>query len=90
MRTSLNELKQLEDFMLKKSSGEERLLLSAKFILDPGLLEKLRWQERTYELIKEYGRQKLRKEIENVHRKLFYEEEHSGFKQKILKLFSKR
>lgn len=90
MRTSLNEIKQLEDFLLKKSSQDERLLLSAKFILDPELLEKLRWQKKTYELIREYGRLALRKEIEKVHQKLFLEEEHKGFKQKIMKLFSKR
>ncbi|WP_316839771.1 hypothetical protein [Pedobacter gandavensis] len=89
MKTSWNELLLIEDYLLSDRKGTDKILLEAHMVLKPGLRESLFWQEKTYSLIEEYGRQQLRKEIEQVHEKLFTAPEHYSFRKKIMQLFGK-
>lgn len=89
MKTSWNELLLIEDYLLSDRKGTDKILLEARMVLKPGLRESLFWQEKTYSLIQEYGRQQLRKEIEQVHEKLFTAPEHYSFRKKIMQLFGK-
>lgn len=68
---------------------EDRLLLEAQLRLDAGLAEKLKWQQKTYQLIREYGRRQLRQEIQAAHDQLFNSPDHAGFRQKIRSIFKK-
>lgn len=86
MKTSLNETRKIERGVLSGGQGD-KLLLEAGMILDPTLRERVVWQQRAYEMIKLYGRKKLRMEIEGVHQKLFHSPEHSSFRQKIYQFF---
>jgi hypothetical protein len=88
MRTSLNEIKLIDDHIFDKSTCADALLFDAMLILDPGLSNKVMWQKKTHSLIQQYGRKKLKAEIDSVHRKLFDEPEHRSFRQRILGLFS--
>lgn len=90
MRTSLSEIKNIEDHLFERMGEEEKLLFDARLILDDSLREKVRWQQKTYGLIQQYGRKKLKSELETIHRKLFRMQEYSGFQQKIFKLFSNK
>lgn len=45
--------------------------------------------EQVLTLVRTYGREQLRKEISQVHQKLFTAAEHLSFRQKIQRLFSK-
>lgn len=90
MRTSLIETEQIEAHLLQRSDTGEALVFEAKMLLDPELKEKVQWQQKTYSLIKLYGRDQLRQEIESVHQKLFSEHQHKSFRQKIMSLFSKK
>ena len=85
MRTSLNETKQIDDYLFHSVDVH---LFEAKLILQPALREKLQWQQRAYELVNMYGRQQLKAEIEAVHQKLFSEPEHRGFCRTIRAFFS--
>ena len=85
MRTSLNEIREIEEHLLKQHSPEEDLLFQARLILYPSLKEKVLWQQKVYELVRAYGRKKLREEIEEVHQKLFSAPEHKSFREKIFK-----
>jgi hypothetical protein len=87
MRTSLNEIKKIEGYLLGQLHEEESLLLDAQLLLDPDLREKLHWQKRTFDLLKLYGRQKLRAELEAVHHQVM--SSNQGFRNKILSFFKK-
>lgn len=89
MRTSLNEIKAIEQHLLQEAPPEDTLLFEANLILDPELKEKMQWQQKTYQVVHVYGRKQLKAEIELVHQKLFTEAKHRGFRQKVLSLFSK-
>jgi len=89
MKTSLNELLLIEDFLLTSPGGEEKTLMQARLLLQPKLQESIYWQQKTYQLVETYGREQLRKEITKVHQKLFTTPEHLSFRQRIIGLFGK-
>lgn len=90
MRTSLNEIKEIDDYVLKLAPPDEALLFEAKLIINPGLKQQVVWHKQALNLVQQYGRNNLRAEIETVHQKLFSLPEHQGFRQKIMRLFRKR
>lgn len=89
MKTSLNELRLIEQHLLTGHEDEESFLFEAKLILQPELKEQVYWQRKTYQLIQEYGRQQLKAEIERVHQRLFHTNAHQPFRRRIMRLFSK-
>jgi hypothetical protein len=89
MKTSWNELRIIEDFLLSDTETEDIILFEANLLLQPHLKESVFWQQKTYSLIHKYAKQQLRTEIEQVHEKLFTAPEHRSFGQKIMQLFSK-
>ena len=88
MRTSLHEIKLIDDHIFNKATIEDKLVFDAMLILDPQLDEKIFWQKRTHAAVKQYARKKLKAEIDSVHRKLFSEPKHQSFRQRILSLFN--
>ena len=89
MKTSWNELRLIEDFLLSDTETDDIILFEANLLLQPNLKESVFWQQKTYTLINKYARLQLRKEIEQVHKKLFTAPEYRSFGQKIMQLFSK-
>ena len=90
MRTSLHDIQQIDDYLLQYAGKADRALFEARLLLQPALQENLAWQQKTYDIIKQYGRRRLKTEIESVHQQLFTEPEHIPFRDRILALFSKR
>ena len=90
MRTSLLETEQIEAHLMRLSEPGDALVFEAGLLLEPGLKDKMLWQQKTYGIIRQYGRTALKQEIENVHQKLFTEARHQSFGQKIMHLFSKK
>ncbi len=90
MRASLIEIKQIEDYLFRRMGKEDSLVFEAKLLLDDELRQKMLLQKKTYELVTLYSRKRLKEEIEEVHNKLFREPEHESFREKIVRLFSKR
>ncbi|SMC37663.1 hypothetical protein [Pedobacter africanus] len=89
MKTSLNELLLIEDFLLGGNSEGESTLMQARLLLQPSLKESISWQQKTYQLVNTYGRGQLRQEIAQVHQKLFSAPEHLSFRQKVMRFFAK-
>lgn len=89
MKTSLNELQLIEDFLLGSNNAEDKVLMQARRILEPNLQESVYWQQKTYRLIETYGREQLRREIRQVDQKLFTTPEHFSFSERIKRFFSK-
>lgn len=90
MKTSWNETQQIDAFINGTANPGDVLLFKAKLLLDHELAEKLRWQKKAYDVVKQYGRRQLREEIEAVHQQLFTGRQHLTFSQKIRQLFNKR
>lgn len=90
MRISLIETEQIEAHLLHLSGPGDALVFEARLLLDPELKDKMHWQQKTYHIVRQYGRQQLRQEIEAVHQQLFSRPEHAGFRQKIMRLFKKK
>ncbi len=90
MRTSLLETEQIETHLQQRSEHGDALVFEARLLLQPGLKDKMLWQQKTYSIIRQYGREELKREIEEVHQKLFNEDRHQSFRQKIMRLFSKK
>jgi hypothetical protein len=90
MRTSLNEIKLIDDHIFNTSTVEDGLLFDAMLILNPDLPGQVRWQKKTHAIVQHYGRKKLKAEIEVVHHRLFTEPAHQGFRQRIMSLFYKK
>jgi hypothetical protein len=90
MRTSLNEIKLIDEHIFKNGLIEDKLLFDAMLILNPALSNQVMWQKKTHALVLQFSRNKLKAEIESVHRQLFNEPKHQSFRQRILSLFSKQ
>lgn len=89
MRTSLNEIEQIESYLFEKGNSPDSIVVEAKLILDKSFATKIETQKRAYGFINAFGRNQLKKEIEMVHQTLFNHSKYSRFKKSILNLFSK-
>ncbi|MEM0941356.1 MAG: hypothetical protein AAF600_15545 [Bacteroidota bacterium] len=87
MRTSLTETKQIEDWLLKQGAIQNRLLLEAKMLSNPKVKENVQWQSYTYDLIRLYGREKLREEIKAIQHTLFQTPKYRSFQDRIRSIF---
>ncbi|WKN33769.1 hypothetical protein PZB74_10580 [Porifericola rhodea] len=87
MRTSLSEIRDIEDHLLGKNQPEALLLFVAKQQLNYKLKQKVELQKTVHELACAYGRKQLKTEIEAVHQELFSQSANRSFRQKILQLF---
>lgn len=87
MRTSLHDIQQIDDYLLKFAGEADRAVFEARLILQQSLREQLLWQQKTYAIILRYSRRQLKAEIEAVHQQLFTEPEHISFRRKIMNLF---
>ena len=88
MRTSLNEIKNIEDHLFLTAEPEDAALFEAKLLLQPDLKQQVSVQQMIYDLIRQYSREKLREEIGNVHRQLFEKASHKNFATRIRRYFS--
>jgi hypothetical protein len=89
MKTSWNETRQIDEHISGSMNTGDVLVFEAKLLLDSELSDKLIWQRKTHAIIKQYGRQQLKNELETIHQKLFTSSEHLSFSQKIRRLFIK-
>ncbi|GAA4200747.1 hypothetical protein GCM10022289_12970 [Pedobacter jeongneungensis] len=89
MKTSLHELRSIEHYLLSDNKDGESFLFEAKLILQPELEKRVYWQNKTYQMVRNYGRKQLKNELNNIHETLFNTDEHQSFRQKVMRLFRK-
>ena len=90
MPTSLNNTARIDRYLHKKMSTGDALVFEAKLILQPDLTDDMYWQQKTYNLVQNYGRMQLKQEIDIVHQQLFTDSKYNRFSQKIKALFKKQ
>lgn len=81
MRTSLNNIKSIEEYLFGDMSPEDALLFE---LLHTDLIDDMKHQQHAYSLIRQYSRQQLKAEIVAVQETL----QHQGFMERIKKLFT--
>lgn len=89
MRTSLNNIKAIDDYLLGEMAPVDALLLDANRLLNSDLNSDIEHQQNTYEVIRQYSRKKIKEEIVAVQKILATAPEHRGFIQRIGNLFKK-
>ena len=89
MRTSLNNIKEIDDHVLGLAAPQDGLLFEAKMILNPELRLDVAWHRQTLKLVQQYGRKQLRADIEAAHQQLFTQPEHRSFRETILRFFKR-
>jgi hypothetical protein len=88
MKTSLNDLRLTEDYLLSNKEDGSHCLFAAKMILQPELGEEVYWQKKTYQVVQDYGRKQLKMELEKIHDTLFNTRKHQTFRQRIMRMFN--
>ena len=89
MRTSLNNIKVIDDYLLGSMPPGDALLFEANKLLNSDLASDIQHQQNTYAIIRQYGRQKIKAEIMDVQKTLTTAQRHRGFMQRIANLFKK-
>lgn len=89
MRTSLNEINAIEAWHFQQGELPDRLLTEAQILSNPQLKEKAKWQSATYDLVKQYGRDKLLHEIRKVEKQLFTVPKYRSFQDRIRSIFKR-
>ncbi len=88
MRTSLNEIQEVENFLLEKLPPQESLLFQAKLITNPMLKWNVALQSKLMDVVLLYHRRKLKVEIRTIHNRLFSNPDKSEFQLTIDKIFN--
>jgi hypothetical protein len=83
----MNETQHIELYLTGALSPEDKLVMEANLLLDSELKEKLIWQDKTYSLVREYGRRALKTEIERIQTRMFSEKRFMSFRKKIAAIF---
>lgn len=89
MRTSLNKIQTIEDFLTGAIAPEERIVFEANQLLNRGLAEEVMLQRETYRVIAAYSRVQLKDELNSLHRKLLTDPSKKTFRDLILTIFKK-
>ena len=87
MRTSWNEISQIEKFLFHELPPEEQVVFQAKNILDKELKMKVFLQKKIYELLNLFHKKELKKQAEEVHSALMNNPKESAFRAEILAIF---
>ena len=89
MRTSLNNIKAIDDYLLGNLPAGDALVFEANSLLNNELANNIEHQQKTYTIIRQYGRQQIKAEIIAVQNSLTTAPQHRGFMQRIIDLFKK-
>lgn len=90
MRTSLKNIKTIDDFYRGILAPEEAVLFQANVLLNPDLAKDLQLHINTHAAIRDYSRQVLKKEIEAAGNKFFNAAQHQGILAYVWSLFLSR
>ena len=88
MKTSWNNIKELDAYLLGQLPTRDRLLMEAKLQINAELRIILHRQKLVHKLLRFYHRKKLKEEIKNIGNSLMTDPEKISFQQKISQIFN--
>jgi hypothetical protein len=89
MRTSLIDIEKIENWLLERGDIQERLLTESRVLSNTEWRDQAQWQSESYELIRLYGREKLREEIKVIEHNVFHTKKHQRFQNLIKSVFTR-
>jgi len=87
MRTSLNNLRDIERYVEGSMERYEEGLFEEKLHRDPVLRTNLFLYKKIMAVIRMYHRKKLKEQLEEVHQRLFNDPLKLTFRERVLKIF---
>lgn len=85
MRKSLRDIEQIERYLEGKMATEEHRAFEVRRLCDTQLQDHVERQRSTYDLIREYGRRQMRRELDSVYHRLM---RRPSFRERIRRIFS--
>ena len=89
MKTSWNKPQAIEKFLSGTLPAAEALVFRARLLTDPELRRLVALQQKTYALVRLYGRQQMKVRLEALHRQLMGDPTKKTFQQQVLQYFTK-
>jgi hypothetical protein len=71
MRPELERIQLLDDYLHQRLSPAQAADLEVRLLIEPGLYDELEAQKQVYGLLQTRGRQQLRRELEQIHQRLY-------------------
>jgi hypothetical protein len=90
MKTSWNNTEIIGQYLSGKMRADDALVFEANLLIDPLLRTSVFLQKKIFDVVKLYGRKKLKAEIEKVHNHLFESPDKIIFQERIYQLFKKQ
>lgn len=87
MRTSLNKIQAIEEFISGTMASEDQLVLEAQQLVDRMLASEVSLQRATYRVITAYNRAQLKDELNALHQRLLSDPARKTFWDQILSIF---
>lgn len=84
MRKQLEEIKELDQYILHQLNNEDKLVMQTKIMLSSTLQENWWHQQVVHKIIRLFGREQKRKELNALHQRLMSDPD---FKQQISLIF---
>jgi len=89
MRTSLDEIRQAEKYLLQQLDHGDELVFEAQVLTNPLLKMNLFFQQKVYGVVRRYHLKKLKEEAEIIHQRLFSDPAKKEFQQAVFQSFKK-
>lgn len=85
MRTSLNEIAEIEKYIFRKLPPEEKVLLDARLVVNEDFRMKVFLQDKIYRLLSLFHKKNLKKEAEEVFQTLM---KNPSFQKEVSTIFN--
>lgn len=85
MKTSLNDVKIIDQYLQDQQSPGDRLITEARLITDAQFREQVSHQRLVLRIIRYFGRKNFKSRLQSVHHRLMMEED---FRKRVSRLFN--
>jgi hypothetical protein len=89
MRTSLNEIKLIEEYLRDRLDLQSKLIVEGRIIADNDFRRNVNLQRMVYKLLERYNLEKIKNEVKELHLRLVNGPDET-FRNTILQIFQKR
>lgn len=89
MRTSLNEIAQIESWITAKLQPSEKLLFEARLLVSPALRDHVKLQQAIHQVVRLFARKQLKQELRAVQKSMFNQPGNTAFQQEVNQIFKK-
>lgn len=87
MKTSWNDTNTIDHFIFGELKPKDEAQFIKRMLVDPILKINFILQRKLHFLVRQYGRKKLKAELETIHHELFNDPVNDSFRKKIMQQF---